>query len=279
MITVLLSGRTGNNLFQYAVGRALASRLGTDLVLDASWMNPDLVAQGREMFRFPLRADFKRSLPGIKRLTRKALKLEPSFWHRGMYHSEDSSQFDAKVLQLGNGAMLNGYFQCEGYFKDFEEEIRRDLAPDAIRIPESSLAYRDQLRNSPSVSLHVRRGDYLGIPGTQCVDDGYHDRAILYLKERFPDLMFCVFSDDIAWCRTRFHGSEFLFSDFPAMHADPLHDLVLMASCSHHIIMNSSYSWWGAWLNPNQNKTAIAPASWMQGMSSSGVVPESWIRI
>jgi hypothetical protein len=279
MITVMLQGRTGNNLFQYAAGRALADRLGTDLVLEGSWADATLESQFRQIFRFPLRARYRRRFSVPKRLMLRYLKQGPERWHRGPIHRETGVGHDAELGTLGDGTLLAGYFQSPANFEASAPALRRDLDPYAIQLAGSSLHFAENLKTQTTVSLHVRRGDYLNISSTDCLGEDYHDRAILWFEERFPDCRFCIFSDDIPWCRERFREKNFLHCDLPDSATDPLHDLILMSGCHHHIIVNSSYSWWGAWLNPSSSKKVLAPRQWMVGMTSEGVIPEDWITV
>ena len=278
MIRVLLQGRTGNNLFQYAAGRALAIRHHTTLELDFSWAGAD-AAQIRQLERLPIQARIARSWSPLKKGIRRLTGKGPELWHHGPIYQDRGSDsgFDPQVLNLPNHTLLTGFFQNEGYFLSIAASIRRELSLDAIKLPAASATTCDLIHSHPMASLHIRRGDYLNIPATRCVPADYHTKACHYLQERFENLRFLVFSDDIAWCRKEFIGSQFHFCDHPESAADPFHDLKLIAACQHHIIMNSSYSWWGAWLNPSQDKTIVAPKMWMTNTHAHSVIPSSWI--
>jgi hypothetical protein len=280
MIHVLLQGRTGNNLFQYAVGRHLAIRHKTDLELDISWMGA-LAVQMRELERLPIAAKIVRRWSPVKKAIRQITGIGPEAWHRGAVYRESGNVpgFLPEVLEQPDGVLLIGFFLNERYFSDIETELRAELSMDDIQLVPSSMRTLDAIQARPTVSLHVRRGDYLKISATQCVDDNYHVNACRYLRERYSNLEFLIFSDDIPWCRRHFTGEEFRFCDHPDHAADPFHDLKLMASCAHHIVANSSYSWWGAWLNPSRQKTIVAPKMWMKGVDSSKVTPQSWILL
>lgn len=279
MITVLLQGRTGNNLFQYAAGRALADHLQTDLMLDGSWANPAHAAQFETLLRLPLRARYRRNFSVPKRVVQKFLGVRPWQLHHGPVHIESSPGHDPALLDLPDESYLAGFFQSPRYFESIAHALRADLDLGTITLPPESRKFQDELRNRTTVSLHVRRGDYLAIAATQCLEPDYHDRAIRWFRDRWEGIRFCVFSDDIPWCRSHFHGPDFRFCDLPASTSDPLHDLRLMASCHHHVIVNSSYSWWGAWLDSSPDKSVIAPPLWMNGLSSEQFVPEDWHRI
>lgn len=279
MIRILLQGRTGNNLFQYAAARALAIRHSTNVVLDAAWAPRSQLAQIRQITRLPLQASYQCSLPAAKLALRKISGVGPEKLHRGPVYKEKSFIYDPIFADLSDHSLLVGFFQNPNYFRGIEHQLRSEIDLSKLKIPENAMRLEDAIRSKPTASLHVRRGDYLNIGTTQCLADNYHQNAIRILQDQQPDIRFCVFSDDINWCRQQFQGNHFIFADFPESASDPFIDLRLMAACNHHIIVNSSYSWWGAWLNPNSKKTVISPARWMSNLPSENVVPSSWMRI
>jgi len=276
MIRVILQGRTGNNLFQYAAGRALAERHQTSLVLDGSWVNPAQAKVFENLLRLPVKARYENRHSVAKRLARKFFGSGPGSFHRGPIITDPENGILPDLLAASDNTLLSGFFQSPLHFTEMEEKLRSELDLTTLKLLPDSLSFEDDLRRQTTVSIHVRRGDYLGIGSTQCLDENYHREAIDWFRERYDSLRFCVFSDDISWCRTQFRGQEFLFSDFPDASEDPFHDMRLMASCHHHIIVNSSYSWWGAWLNRAANKRVIAPKMWMLNLSSENIVPAQW---
>ncbi len=161
---------------------------------------------------------------------------------------------------------LHGYFQSEKYFKDFEDKIKEAFEP----------KYNYRFRED-TCSIHVRRGDYLIHEGCYTIlGDRYYEKAMSISGCK----KFLIFSDDIAWCKTQFVGSEFEFSP----EKDPVKDMARMMKCKNHIIANSSFSWWGAWLNRYEDKTIIAPGNWFGPKLSpthdiKDLIPEDWIRI
>lgn len=279
MIRVILSGRTGNNFFQYAAGRALAIRHQTRLILDGAWMDTYHATQHAHLLRLPIAATYERRMTVVKRGLRKVLHLGPEHLHQGTYYRESQPEFDPSFSHLPAATILDGYFQCLRYFEPIASKLRAELDLQTIRIPEISRKFEDQLRARAFVSIHLRRGDYLTFPGTQCLTPGYHEAAIDHFRERWDNLRFCIFSDDIPWCRQHFTRPGILFCDLPGSAHDPLHDMRLMSACQHHIIVNSSYSWWGAWLNASPDRVVIAPAMWMQGRPSTPILPAAWIRM
>ena len=276
MIRVILQGRTGNNLFQYAAGRALAIRHATTLELDLSWAGAD-AAQIRQLERLPIQAQIVTRWSPLKKGIRRLTGKGPEFWHHGpIYHDRGESGFDPRGFNLPDRTLLTGFFQYPDHAAAIETNLRKELDLGTIAVPADSSRKLDEIRESLSVSLHVRRGDYLNIHATQCVPEDYHERAIRHFQDQYEGIHFHVFSDDLAWCGERFRGPQFFITDLPTGHSDPFHDLKLMAACKHHIIMNSSYSWWGAWLNPAKDKQVIVPRMWMSRTPTSTIVPYKW---
>lgn len=159
---------------------------------------------------------------------------------------------------------LHGYFQSEKYFKDFEAEIKR------IFKIKNHADFRSDV-----ASIHVRRTDYLNFPNHHpCMTMQYYERAM----ELVGVNKFIVFSDDMAWCKQHFLGNAFEFSEGN----DTITDLAIQMNCAHNIIANSTYSWWAAWLNPNQHKKVIAPEKWfgpaLSGHNTKDLIPDSWIK-
>ncbi len=151
------------------------------------------------------------------------------------------------------------YYQNEGYFKSYEAEIRE--------------LYGEGIGYLPTVSIHVRRGDYVG--STFHVDltkTDYYERAI----EMFPNEHFVVFSDDPAWCKEKW-GNDPRFQIIEGN--DEVTDMNLMASCKHNIIANSTFSWWAAWLNPNPGKTVVCPFEWFYDGVERISLPKTWKKI
>jgi hypothetical protein len=160
---------------------------------------------------------------------------------------------------------LDGYFQNEKYFKGAEEELRKIFSTD------SGVFFGNVC------SIHVRRGDYLKYPLIHTnIGMDYYKKAIEIMRSRGYE-KFMVFSDDIDWCKQNFIGDEYSFSEGHRNYQD----LNMMSSCKSHIIANSSFSWWGAWLGGNPQKTIIAPEQWFgpEGPSNYEIVPENWIKL
>ena len=189
--------------------------------------------------------------------------------------------FDAAVLTRKGDCYYDGYWQHEEYFCDVKETIW-----EAFSFPEPADGQNKEiialLRASESVSLHVRRGDYVNHPLFRGIcDSDYYKRAIHYIEERVNPRLYCVFSNDMAWCESYLPGllpgKKVVYVDWNKG-AESYVDMQLMSLCRHNIIANSSFSWWGAWLNRNPQKVVVAPERWMNSPIEDPV-SDKWIKL
>lgn len=272
MIRIVLLGRTGNHLFQYALGRVLAAKHGVPLVLDASWFNAEGWSEVSHFLRQPIQAKVVRRLPIAARALRKFSGKH--YWELRnipiLKENPEDQSFDPKFLDAPDDCMLFGYFQTWRYFGSIEDELRNEFrhllrsAFDAgIGSSRPGLTeYFHELQQENSVAVHVRRQDYLTHPAFQVCDRSYFDEAIRRMRSRVPGARFFIFSDDPEWCREQFVAPDQQVIDTFPSSRNPLHDLHLMSLASHHIIVNSSYSWWGAWLAKHPDQHVLMPDRW-----------------
>ena len=294
MIVTHLLGGLGNQLFQYAAGRRLAQVRGAELKLDVTGLdNPDSrtvrhyeLAPFNVMQSFPTEGD-------ITKLTRPNSRLLPRLFHRitrkgerlpMSYIKEPHYYFDPRILDLPDGVYLDGYWQSERYFADTTELIRKEVTFRESPSGRNAELARE-IAECQAVSLHVRRGDYVTNQVTNQVhgicDLDYYARAVAHIADKVNRPVFFLFSDDPAWVR------ENIRLDHPARivdHNDPEHgyeDMRLMSLCRHHIIANSSFSWWGAWLNPLPDKIVVAPERWFNNYDADtrDLCPAGWVRL
>jgi len=189
-----------------------------------------------------------------------------------LQYQYDEPKFSHDDLPTQDNILFNGYFQSEKY-------LDRELILKLYSIDDISLEYiNDKYKNiiSNSVSIHVRRGDYLNKYDKHPVQDiNYYNLAMKYFRDYKK---FIIFSDDIEWCKTNFIGDQFIFIEGEHDYID----LWLMSLCDHNIIANSSFSWWGAWLNQNINKKVIAPKNWFgpkKKLDTIDLYCKDWILI
>tara|TARA_B110001454_G_scaffold185324_1_gene181483 strand:+ start:207 stop:899 length:693 start_codon:yes stop_codon:yes gene_type:complete len=198
---------------------------------------------------------------------------------------EDDLSYQPTKLLFDGSAYLNGYWQSQNYFADFESHIRKEFH---LTEPLDRL-YRQRItelniHDSITVSLHVRRGDYATNPVANSVHGtlgpDYYKLALQKIEASLASsFTLLVFSDDIPWARANLDLPISTIYIEPNI-IFPQIDMHLMASCNHHIIANSSYSWWGAWLNPNHDKLVIAPTRWFAKSTNTGdLIPSKWVRL
>lgn len=292
MIISHLIGGLGNQMFQYAASRALSIERDVPLYLDIQDFQSYALHNGYELERVfnistPLAGDTElKKVLGWRAHTPVRKKLyRPQLARFRGHHLFVDTQFSSwrQIERVPNDCYLMGHWQTEQYFLKYQKTIRADFS---FRHPPigRNAELVAQVNNSMAVSLHVRRGDYVANPTSLafhglCSLDYYH-HAIEYIVSRVTNPMFYVFSDDIGWVRDN------LKIDHPCHYVDhnggkeSYNDMRLMSLCRHHIIANSSFSWWGAWLNSRADKIVVAPQRWVQSdFDTSDIVPSSWIKI
>lgn len=278
MIRIVLLGRTGNNLFQYALGRTLAEKHGVPLVLDASWFNRKGWDEVSHFLNLPIRAKVVRRVPLAARALRRITGKH--YWeYRGipvLRESTDDKSFDSGFLDAPADCMLFGYFQSPQYFGNNAASLRSELnflISGAVQLP-SDLSSR--LSGTESVAVHVRRTDYLEIPAFHVCNSAYYQDAMRSLRSRLANPRFFIFSDDPDWCRAEFRERDQEVVDSGKAGKNPLHDLRLMSLASHHIIANSSYSWWAAWLAAKADQKVIMPDRWYASDLKAPIGDKIW---
>lgn len=181
----------------------------------------------------------------------------------------------------GKNELFMGTWQSQRYFEGAEKEVREFFTFKETLLNEKTRQLAVKLSQRNSVSLHIRRDDYLstqyakGFGGICTI--AYYASAIEYVKSKVVHPCFYVFSDDLDWCREHLDVTDAVFVDWNR-DDESWQDMYLMSRCKHNIIANSTFSWWGAWLNTNPNKIVVAPDKWWNGLKDD-VVPNEWMRI
>lgn len=285
MIIVRLIGGLGNQMFQYALASRIRIKRNIQVKLDVSWYFDDSKKDTKRFYglnNFNVIEDFS-SVDEVA----KFLKSK-SFFSRALnrlkiiiFGKKDYSDFSLSVLNAKDGSYLDGYWQNEKYFIDIRDELlesfklKKELGHEAKKV-------LDEIRKHKSVSIHIRRGDYVSDKVVKknfgICDVSYYKTAVDYIKKEVNDPLFFVFSDDIDWVK------ENLKLDVPMFFVSSkeikdFEELVLMSFCNHNIIANSSFSWWGAWLNNNHNKIVVAPKRWFSKIKMRNIIPESWAKL
>lgn len=293
MIIIKLQGGLGNQMFQYAFGRALSIKFNSRLYLDLrSFQNQQkedgFTPRQFELGIFPV---FAQEASENLLTSFTSPKSKVSFLNRFRLfqkktYIEPNSNYNPCVENLKPPIYLDGYWQSEKYFKSIEQNLRQEFTfKDSIDV--LTKYYVDKIKKSNlSVSIHIRRGDYITSPKTNayhgvCSLD-YYEKAISIIISKYEKIEFYVFSDDNRWVKENFVKGRLNMTVIDHNTGrDSWKDMLLMSCCNHHIIANSSFSWWGAWLSPNENKTVIAPKRWFLHLEfdDTDIIPQEWIRI
>jgi len=287
-IIIRLLGGIGNQFFQYAVGRSLAIRHKGELLLDDSLLRQrrfGVTPRDYELGVYNIRArklnpDEASYLQYLVRRPFRYLYTAGLKKSNFTYYREPHFEYDSRLHQLAGDLILEGYWQSERYFSDIANEIRRELQPINL-LDVNAQEYLSQILRENSVGLHVRRGDYISnstvVKNHVICDLAYYKRAVSVVAEWVKNPVFFVFTDDPAWVTKKFR------IDFPMVLVSRLNtwpaydDLRLMSNCAHNIIANSSFSWWGAWLNSNPKKIVVAPFRWFRaGKNTQDLIPPEW---
>lgn len=294
MIIVKIMAGLGNQMFQYATARALALHRNTDLYLDiSSYMDMADVDTPRsyELDVYNINASIANDellssvLPTEAVRTKyvdrwKEIVGRGSIWT----YLEKHHGYNPELLNTPKNVYISGWWQCPKYFQDIRSQLLKEFEP--VNAPnEKNTDYIQKALSCNSISLHVRRGDYVSNKnafshhGLAPIE--YYTLAIEHFKSTVDSPVFFVFSDDLDWCKNNLplpEGSIYVDGNGGA---SAYEDIRIMRSCKHAVIANSSFSWWGAWLNNNPSKVVIAPRVWLQNEEANAqidIVPEEWLR-
>lgn len=287
MIIVNFFGGLGNQMFQYALFKKFQS-LGLEVKADITHYEFNNEHNGFELEKvFHLKIE-RANLNEIKSLKdnsiflRKYRRFFHIFWKKTDIE-QISFDFDGSIFYLKD-AYLNGYWQSEKFFKDISPELRKDFS--FKNIDKNNKLILNKIIKSNSVSIHIRRGDYVTNPNFNKFHGGicnisYYLKAIELIKRKVKKPVFFIFSDDLDWVKKNLPLLEnTIFVDINKG-KNSYKDLFLMSKCKHNILANSSFSWWAAWLNSNSDKIIVCPDKWFNSrrLDSKDIVPESWIRL
>lgn len=281
MIVTHIIGGLGNQLFQYALGRQLSIKHKTKLYFDAS----DFTTY--KLHNYTL-SHFNVNGVLASRIKVIGLKLNNFFQSSKPYYKrsvvqEQGFYFDPNINNASDNVYLRGYWQNEKYFKEIEKTLKREIT---LKDHQDQRYYDILARivNSNSVSLHIRRADYLSDKSkkvfTACTPDYYH-LATKIVANRVDAPKLFIFSDDIEWAKNNITPPlpvEFVSDSIKCADRN-YQELTLMSACKHNITANSTFGWWGAWLNNNPGKTVITPKRWFVESSREEITPSSWIKI
>lgn len=263
VVVNVIRGGLGNQLFQWSISKIMELKFDADVYMDTQYVGGGGGITSRKL-----------ELDQFSCIKYKILDNEGFDKYRQKPVVElNEGNFDIRTYKLSNehSYRLMDYWQNVNYFEGYESEIKKDLSPDKKFLEDIYTKY-PQLKNN-SVSIHVRRTDYLSSNGYHPVQPiSYYEKSLEIIGEY--DNLF-IFSDDIEWCEQNLKFKNQIFvKDNPSSY-----DIWMMSLCRHNIIANSSFSWWGAWLNENPNKKVVSPSHWFQWGGVPFMIPKNWIVI
>lgn len=288
MIIVKVIGGLGNQMFQYAFYRSLKSKY-SDVKLDISAFETYDLHNGYELNKvFNVKEDIASEneinnlleLPSSRgplyKLRKKIFKKEKK------YFMQKDFGYKLDFLKTDN-IYLDGYWQSEKYFSDSEDKILSEFTFKKKLINKNK-DIAELINSCNSVSIHIRRGDYITNPEALKVHGGicdleYYKNSIDIINKKVKNPRFFIFSDDMNWVKNNLYLENASYIDWNK-NGDSYIDMQLMSLCKYNVIANSTFSWWGAWLNLNENKIVIAPKKWFNtNANTTDLIPESWIKI
>ena len=293
MIVSEITSGLGNQMFQYAAGRSLSVKNKTSLFLDIEYFKNTETTEFRTARLFELdifNTKYKISNDKIIKTFYPAglfYKLFNKVILKSKIYSELDFNFDKSFFMQKGNIFLKGYRQSEKYFKHIAEFIKEDFKFIKTK-SELTLSVSKDISGCNAVSIHIRRGDYVSSPAAASfhgvLRHQYYHEAMLIIEKQIDNPVYYIFSDDNNWVREYFvKGKQNIkFIDFNNG-SDSWQDMFLMSKCKHNIIANSSFSWWGAWLNENADKIVIAPKIWFadkqMNSQTNDLYPKGWVDI
>lgn len=277
MVIIKITGGLGNQMFQYAFALGHLKK-EKDVKLDLSYYrqrNCYRKLELHKLFKVVLTSDIENDLKsGIDEngdskfsyINEKDLNLR-LLYLPGLFELENT--------------YFEGYWQNCQYLNQIQSAVRRTFSFNTIKKSDTyNYNLKRKIQQNNSVSLHIRRGDYLKPNIHKVISLNYYKKAIKKIESSIDDAVFFVFSDEIDWAKSHFTSSKFIFVE--ANQADKSYmDMQLMSLCKHHIIANSTFSWWAAWLNKSRKKMVIAPKTWRinKDVPDINIIPKKWIVI
>ena len=293
-----MAGGPGNQFFQYAFGQSLSKKTGIPVLYNITWFknrrlynNPSASTQHvyyiLKLYKTTVNVATTIQCREVKELVTQTsrypgtisdiLNIKDNLISHYINYNKQAGVYNPELFNLKGDFYIIGLYQSEKYFKEYRADLLKDFTLD-IPLDDKNISMLLHIKSTQAVSLHIRRGDYVKL-GWQ-LPMSYYEDAIRYIKSKIKNPYFYIFSNDCEYVRNN------LKIDSPAAIVDinppnkGYYDLELMRNCKHNIIANSTFSWWGAWLNNNPEKIVIAPYPWVvKGDNFKDIVPESWVKI
>src|ERR1035437_6514594 len=297
MIIVSLFGGLGNQMFQYACGTAVVTRLGVKLKLDISLVSDktarkDFTFREYELGVFNVKEEIatieevRQYIPDLwnsKKYIKLLYRFKRVVTRRTLYVEKLKFIYNQDIESVKDNTYLYGYFQTQGYFENLRPELLQSFSL-TNEIDSQNSVLIAQIRKENSVSIHVRRGDYENSVFEALSVESYYRKAIELIKTEVESPVFYIFTNDYEWVEENFRTLEINQNIITINTGTGSYmDMVLMSHCKHNICANSSFSWWGAWLNNNPSKKIIAPKKWFKNTdfveSTRDLIPSDWLTI
>jgi len=284
MIAVNIYGGLGNQMFQYALGKSIAITKNEDLYIDSSFFK-NYALRNFQLDKFNIsskhitfnnlsiyKINNRYKLHALKNIN-KYIRITPKIFFEKNPFLFDHTAFESKSF------LYVGYWQSYKYFEKIREVLLNEFTLKES-LDQPNLEILNRIQNSNSVSLHIRRGDYVASEKSIACPIEYYEKAIETINGIIKIPTFFIFSDDIAWVKSNLNMKSFNCEYVDINRNNPERDLELMRNCQNNITANSTFSWWGAWLNKNKDKKVIVPKIWMNLKPiSADLVPSDWIII
>jgi len=297
MIMISIFGGLGNQMFQYACGKSVATKLGVELKLDVSHLidrtlRKDFTYREYELDVFNIKEEIatpeevRQYIPNLwnsNELIKQLFKLKRILLGKALYRERIKFKYDKEIDSLKDNTYIYGYFQTEKYFENIKNELLQSFRlTNELNLNNSSLLAK--IKSENAVSIHVRRGDYDKSPFELLDIQDYYRNAIELIQKNVESPFFYIFTNDYAWAEENFEPINIKKSIVNInSESQSFLDMILMSNCKHNICANSSFSWWGAWLNVTPNKIVIVPLKWFKNLelneSTYDLIPSNWIKM
>ncbi|NLV20290.1 MAG: alpha-1,2-fucosyltransferase [Bacteroidetes bacterium] len=300
MIVIKIQGGLGNQLFQYATARSLSFELNKKLLFDLSFYDEERFKNVFRLNQYKIKIELADELeirrirnmkgPNKLSLVLQKMNISTKYTKRTHWYQDHIDSFYNKRQYVKHPIYLEGWFANPVYFENIHLILLKELYPN--KLSNETLFWQEKIESSNSVSLHVRRGDYLKNNYFNNLPASYYNKAIDFFRKKKMDPEFYFFSDDMAFVKNEFKGINGVHfvdvnnkKDNYYSTIKDVEDLYLMSRCKHQVIANSTFSWWGAWLNKNPEKIIIAPKIWFineqaqKRYDNGDLISKSWIKL
>ena len=293
MIIIKLQGGLGNQMFQYGLASILAKKNNSQVLVDLCFFDQTEKRLGHTPRNFELAVFNNSYIPALaadllffKQLSVVNMMKRKLGLNYPKLYDETSFGFCGKVFLIKTPVYLRGYFQSYRYFIGYESFLKGLFSFPVDKLDSTNKKLLIDIKGLNTIAIHIRRGDYVNDEFTQQFHGNcsleYYVKAISLIMARNKDLTLFFFSDDSDWVKEEFknlpYPKQFIDNN---RNENSWKDMLLMSSCNHNIIANSSFSWWAAWLNTNPEKIVIAPKEWFKAkdFENKTLLPEEWIKL